>query len=118
MLRSIVMAGFMGTACLTANAAVVVNLDNAIVSEVGAIRYHAGVGILELVLIDNLACQGSTSVWPLPEIGLVIGGQLYELDGPIAMDFSAGQATLSINSAPGNLDCNSDRIFSDRLAEI
>lgn len=100
---------------LTANAAVVVNLDGNAVSELSAIRYHASYGVLELVLIDNLACQGESSIEPLEGLGLGVSGQIYQLSGPIIMDFSTEAVTLTINSDAGNLDCSSDRIFSDRL---
>jgi len=112
-----VLAGFLGAMCMNVSATVVVNLDGSVVSDISAIRYHAGGGIFELVLNDNLACQGAASIDPLVGVGLGVGGQLYDLNGPITLDFSNGPVNLKIASASGTLDCNSDRIFSDRLAK-
>ncbi len=117
MYRNIGLAGLIGAVCLTANAAVVVNLDGMAVNEVQAIHYHAGGGLFELVLADNLACQGITSIGPLAGLGLGVGDQIFELAGPITMNFSTGPTIIEINSDSGNLNCNSDRIFSDRLAK-
>jgi hypothetical protein len=115
--KSIVLAGFLGAMCMNVSAAVVVNLDGIVVSDISAIRYHAGGGIFELILNDNLACQGAASIDPLTGVGLGVGGQLYDVDGPITLDYSDGPVNLTIGSASGTLDCSSDRIFSDRLAK-
>ncbi len=115
--KTILMAGFFGAMSMNACAAVVVNLDGSVVGDISAIRYHAGGGIFELVLNDNLACEGAATMGPLTDVGLGVGGQLYDLHGPIILDYSNGPVTLTIASASGVLDCSSDRVFSDRMAK-